>query len=72
MLKLKKLSGPMFKQRMIIKTFSHAHDAHKFMNDQDNNDWSEYTGALTSGTYAFVAQTWINTNKLPADMLAHI
>lgn len=70
--KLKKVSPGIKRQRMTIKTFRDREAACAFQNKQPNNDWTEYTGDLKAGVYAYAGGQWHNVKTLDATVLAHI
>ena len=78
MFKVKRTTGNVFKLRLEIKGFKTSEAMHKFLNSQDNNDWSEFRPDLTSrdnlapGVYAYVGQRWVNVKKLDPLTLAHV
>lgn len=69
MQKVMSMQGPLFRQRMVIKSVP---DADSFLNRRYDNEWKHYTGPLKAGTYAFVGQEWRNVKTLDASLLAHV
>lgn len=77
-----KVNPSFCKERLIIKTFKHQDDMHKFLTAGDNAlQWKEvkegdYCGfniaPTKAGTYAFAGGQWHNVKSLDASILAHI
>ena len=44
-------TGVSFKYRVIVRAFSSTEVMHKFLNAQDNNNWSIMTNPVKSGKY---------------------
>lgn len=61
-----------FCERLIVREFKDREDAYAFLGKQDNNNWREYDGPLTKGTYAFAGGSWHNVKKLDPSILAHV
>lgn len=68
-----KLTGPMGRERLTVKTFEDKRAMHAFLNkDANATQWQERTAyPTTAGTYAFVGGKWHNVKSLPASVLAH-
>ena len=60
------------KSRRVIRSFGTSQAGHEFLNNQPNNDWTEYNGDLKPGTYAFCGGEWHNVKSLDSSVLAHI
>lgn len=70
---IRKFNNIGLKQRLIIKSFKYADDAHKFLNKQPDNKWDIYNGPITKpGIYAYAGGAWHNVKSLDASVLAHI
>tara|TARA_R110000868_G_scaffold371774_1_gene635527 strand:- start:2 stop:226 length:225 start_codon:yes stop_codon:yes gene_type:complete len=66
-------TGPKrLQRRLAIKEFPSSQDAFEFLNKQLHNDWKEYEGELTDGTYAYVGGKWQNVKSLDESILAHV
>ena len=70
-MKLRKFTGGIKHQRLIIRQFRSDDYAYSFLNAQYNNDWMEYVGDLKAGTYVFAGGAWRNVKSLDISVLAH-
>ena len=73
--KFVKVGGQTFKERLVIKTFKHAHDMHTFLSTSDNGlFWREGRPDMPdkAGTYAYAGGKYHDVKKLDPSILAHI
>lgn len=68
------ISGPLFHQRLIVKSFVDLSAAHVWLNNRYDNNWqlSSDLTPLKAGTYARIGGKWTNIKKISADLLPHI
>ena len=64
--------GSLGHERLQIKRFSDSCAMHRWLNSRYDNEWTEYTGPLKPGTYAYVGGRWQNVKGLPVELLDHV
>ncbi len=71
--KIQRKSGPLGKERLIVRSFSTSEAMHRFLNTNANAlQWRETSTELRPGTYAFASGKWHNVKQLDPFLLAHI
>jgi len=64
-----------FKYRVKVRSFKYSEDMHKFLNKQDNNDWSVMDKPVKSGTYierGLNPVELLNIKSIDPSALAHM
>ncbi len=71
--KIQRKSGPLGKERLIVRLFSTSEAMYRFLNTGDNAcHWRETSTELKPGTYAYVGGQWHNVKQVDPSLLSHI
>lgn len=65
------ISGPVFKQRLHVKTFQSSAERDAWLNARYDNDWNVSDRGLGAGIYVFLGGAWRNVKTVDPSALAH-